>query len=73
MSRRGGPGLLGLLVLIYLIIGALVAGAHGYFAHLSSLNDLLGALLAILLWPLVLLGYSFKEVLGQGTPAPGKS
>jgi len=70
MYRRGGPGL---LVLIYIVIGAFVAGAHGYFAHLSSLNDFLGALLAILLWPLVLFGYSFKEVLRQGAPTPGQS
>jgi len=69
MYRRGG---LGLLVLVYLIIGALVAGAHGYFEHLGSLNAILGAALAVLLWPLVLLGYSFKHLLRSGVP-PGQS
>jgi predicted membrane-bound spermidine synthase len=70
MYRRGAPGL---LVLIYVVIGALVAGTHGYFAHLATLNDFLGALLAILLWPLVLLGFSFKDLLGHGAPTQGQS
>jgi hypothetical protein len=71
MHRGGWPGL---LVLVYLVIGAFVAGAYGYFAHLESIDDILGALLAILLWPLVLLGFSFKNLgLTTGAPAPGQS
>ena len=56
--RRGGFG--GLLVLVYVIIGAFVAGAHGYFGSLSTIEGVGSALLAILLWPLVLLGISLK-------------
>jgi hypothetical protein len=41
---------------IYLFIGLLVAGAHQYFEHLSTLGSLLSAALAIFLWPLLLLG-----------------
>jgi lipopolysaccharide export LptBFGC system permease protein LptF len=56
--RRGG--LSGLLVLIYVIIGAFVAGTHGYFGSVSTIEGVASALLAILLWPLVLLGVSLK-------------
>lgn len=41
---------------IYMVIGLLVAGAHNYFAHLSTLGRLLSAVLAVFLWPLLLLG-----------------
>ncbi len=57
MYRRGGPGLLGLL---YIIIGAFVAGAHGYFRGVSDIEAILSALLAIFLWPLLLLGISLR-------------
>jgi predicted phage tail protein len=42
--------------LIYVIVGAFVAGAHHYFAHVSTLRAIASALLALLLWPLILLG-----------------
>ena len=46
----------GLLWLLYLGIGIAVAASHHYFAHLSTLRQIVSAVLAILLWPLVLLG-----------------
>jgi hypothetical protein len=49
---RGGGG----LTAIYLIIGAFIAGSHHYFTHLSALEPVLSAVLAILLWPLLLVG-----------------
>lgn len=42
--------------IIYVIVGVLIASAHHYFAHASTLKPILSALLAIGLWPLVLLG-----------------
>jgi len=45
-----------LLALIYLIAGVLVAATHHYFRHLDSLRLIASAVLAVLLWPLVLLG-----------------
>lgn len=39
---------------LYLIIGAVVAITNGYAIH--SLGELLSFVLALLLWPLVLLG-----------------
>ena len=48
-----GSGIVGA---IYLVIGLLVAGAHNYFVHLTTLGRLLEAILAVALWPLLLLG-----------------
>lgn len=43
-----------LLVLVYLIIGAVIAFRYGYVA--TSLGEFLSFFLAMFLWPLVLLG-----------------
>ena len=45
-----------LLGLIYLIVGIFVAATHHYFRHLNSLRLIGSAVLAVVLWPLVLLG-----------------
>jgi hypothetical protein len=42
--------------LVYLIIGVVVAASHHYFAHLNSVKPIASAVLAVLLWPLVLFG-----------------
>ena len=41
---------------IYLVVGAVVAATHDYFQHLDTLKQLLSAVLAVVLWPLVLIG-----------------
>jgi hypothetical protein len=46
----------GLLFVIYVAIGAVVAYTHHYWSHLHTVNAFLSALLATLLWPLLLLG-----------------
>jgi hypothetical protein len=45
-----------LLGVIYLIAGVLVAATHHYFRHLHSFRLIASAVLAVVLWPLVLLG-----------------
>jgi hypothetical protein len=45
-----------LVGLIYLIAGVLVAAAHHYFRNLHTIRLVASALLAVVLWPLVLLG-----------------
>ena len=47
-----------ILIVVYLVIGVVVANSHHYFAHLHSLTAVLSALLAVLLWPLILVGVS---------------
>jgi hypothetical protein len=51
MYRRGGPGLLGF---VYLMVGVFVAGDHNYIHH-GTVGQVVSAVLAILLWPLILL------------------
>jgi hypothetical protein len=45
-----------LLLVVYLVAGAIVAASHHYYAHLQSVKQYGSAALAILLWPLLLLG-----------------
>jgi hypothetical protein len=45
-----------LLAVVYIVVGVIVAASHHYFAHLGTVRGLVSAVLAILLWPLVLLG-----------------
>jgi hypothetical protein len=47
-----------ILLIIYLIIGVIVASNRGYLVALGSLDNILSAVLAVLLWPLLLLGVS---------------
>jgi hypothetical protein len=51
MYYRGG-----LVPIIYVIVGAFVAAAHHYYRHAGTVRGVGSALLAIFLWPLVLLG-----------------
>jgi len=52
---RGRPGLLGV---VYLVAGGIVAATHHYYAHLDTARQLGSAVLAILFWPLLYLGIS---------------
>jgi hypothetical protein len=47
-----------LLLIVYMVIGVLVAASHHYFAHLDALKPIVTAVLAVLLWPLDLIGVS---------------
>ncbi len=49
----------GIITLIYLVVGVLVAASKDYFGDVSGVFDLVNILLAIVLWPLVLLGVDF--------------
>jgi hypothetical protein len=51
MHRRGGPSV---LTIVYLIVGVFVAGDHNYIHH-GTIGEVVSALLAILLWPLIAL------------------
>ncbi len=50
----------GIAVAIYFVLGLLVAVANNYFDHLSTFGRLLSALLAVALWPLLLLGLDIR-------------
>ena len=54
MRRRRTFG--AVLFVIYIIIGVVVAAGHDYFEHLNNPKPIASAVLAVLLWPLVLFG-----------------
>ena len=64
LDGRSGGFMLGLMVrrvmfsrvviVIYLVVGLVVANSHHYFAHLRGAKRILSAVLAVVLWPLVL-------------------
>ncbi len=47
---------IGPLGLLYLVIGVIVAAINDYFDNVGSVIRILEAFLAVLLWPLVLVG-----------------
>jgi hypothetical protein len=47
------PSLLGI---VYLVVGAAVAASYNYFKNLDTLRLIGSAVLAVALWPLLLLG-----------------
>jgi hypothetical protein len=49
-------GLSSVMSIVYLVVGVVVASGHAYLAHLNALVPILSAILAVLLWPLVLVG-----------------
>jgi hypothetical protein len=54
--RRGS--LTTLVVAIYLAVGVIVANSHHYFRGMNDVKDFVSAILAVILWPLILLGIS---------------
>jgi hypothetical protein len=54
---RISPRLLGL---VYVVVGVFVAASKDYLENLETIKGVLSALLAILLWPLLLLGIDLR-------------
>lgn len=45
-----------LVTIVYVVIGVAVAASKDYFQNLETLKRIVSALLAVVLWPLLLLG-----------------
>ena len=45
-----------LLTLVYVGVGLVVASTHHYFSNIHGWRTVLSAILAVFLWPLILLG-----------------
>ena len=43
-----------IISIVYLVVGAIVANSHKYFAHVVTFTAGLSATLAVILWPLIL-------------------
>jgi hypothetical protein len=54
-STRSRPGV-SIVLLVYLVAGAIVAATHHYWSNLHNLKQIGSALLATVLWPLILIG-----------------
>ncbi len=53
--RPRAPGF-SLAAVIYLVAGGIIAATHHYWSSLNTVKQILSAVLATLLWPLILLG-----------------
>jgi hypothetical protein len=60
MGKGRGTMFRRLFPAIYLVIGVIVAAQHHYLAHLNSVSHIVSAALAIVLWPLLLLGVNLN-------------
>jgi hypothetical protein len=58
MRRRRTFG--AVIFVIYILLGVVVAAGNDYFDHLDKLKPIVSAVLAVLLWPLVLLGVNLQ-------------
>ncbi len=43
-------------LLVYVVVGCVVVAQHAFFGSLATVERIVSAVLAVLLWPLVLLG-----------------
>jgi hypothetical protein len=48
------------LALVYIVIGVIVAAFRDYLENLDRLKPIISAILAVLLWPLVLIGVDVR-------------
>lgn len=46
----------GIISLIYVVIGIVIAANQGYFSGIGQLGDVLEAVIAVLIWPVLLFG-----------------
>lgn len=51
---------LGLVPLIWIVVGVVVAAIYDYFDSLGTTGKVLSAIVAVLLWPLLLLGFDIS-------------
>lgn len=63
----------GIVLIVYLVIGVLVAAVRDYLGDISGIADIVNLLLAVLLWPLVLVGVDFNLKFGDGKDGKGKN
>jgi hypothetical protein len=54
-ATRSRPGF-SLLAVVYLVAGGIIAATHHYWSNLHSIKAVVSALLATVLWPLILIG-----------------
>jgi cell shape-determining protein MreD len=56
----------GIVILVYILVGVLIANNHHYLDNVETLNEIVSAILAVLLWPLITLGVNLHIGGGKG-------
>lgn len=46
--------------IVYLVLGLLVAASQNYFDHLTTIGRVLSAIIAVIIWPLLLFGIDIR-------------
>jgi hypothetical protein len=46
--------------IVWIVIGVVIASTHHYLSHIGAFKPIISAVLAILLWPLLLLGVNLR-------------
>ena len=59
-----------LILIVYLVIGVVVAAARDYFERLDSVQGLVSLIVAILLWPVVVFDVDVR--IGRGDNGGGR-
>ena len=54
-----------IILVVYLVIGVLVAASQDYVGNISGIGDALNLILAVVLWPLLLVGVDFNIKIGD--------
>lgn len=52
-------------IVAYVVFGVLVASQHDYYAQLTTVSQIVSAIAATALWPLLLVGASLHLTLGS--------
>ncbi len=60
LKEAGAGAISTILFLVYIGLGILVASQNGYLERLGNIRRIISLVLAVLLWPLVLLGVDLK-------------
>jgi len=46
--------------IVYFVLGVIVAASQNYFDHLSTAGRVLSAIIAVIVWPLLLFGIDIR-------------
>ena len=49
-----------LITVIWIVVGIVVAATHHFFEHVNTIGGILSAIIAVIVWPLILLGVKIE-------------
>ena len=63
----------GILLIIYLVVGVIVAAMNDYFSGLGNVTEVFEMIVAVVAWPLVLVGVDINFASGGGNGGGGNN